>query len=47
MLINATAQVALTHHLDDEVSKSASVAVNGQAAIHTSALAIRQNTVKT
>jgi len=28
MLINATAQVALTHHLDDEVSKSVSVQVN-------------------
>ncbi len=28
MLINATAQVALTHHLDDEVSKSVSVSVN-------------------
>ena len=32
MLINATAQVALTHHLDDEVSKSVSVAVNEQTA---------------
>ena len=31
MLINATAQVALLHHLDDEVSKQASVAVNEQA----------------
>lgn len=31
MLINATAQVALTHHLDDEVSKNASVAVNRKA----------------
>lgn len=31
MLINATAQVALTHHLDDEVSKKASVAVNKNA----------------
>lgn len=31
MLINATAQVALTHHLDDEVSKQVSVAVNQQA----------------
>jgi hypothetical protein len=32
MLINATAQVALTHHLDDEVSKNASVTTNRQAA---------------
>ncbi len=32
MLINATAQVALTHHLDDEVSKNASVNVNRNAA---------------
>lgn len=32
MLINATAQVALTHHLDDEVSQNASVNVNRQAA---------------
>ncbi|MCK7581043.1 MAG: hypothetical protein MZV65_39100 [Chromatiales bacterium] len=32
MLINATAQVALTHHLDDEVSKQASVAINRRAA---------------
>lgn len=31
MLISATAQVALTHHLDDEVSKKASVAVNRHA----------------
>ena len=31
MLINATAQVALTHHLDDEVSKQVSVSVNRQA----------------
>jgi hypothetical protein len=31
MLINATAQVALTHHLDDEVSKNVSVAVNSNA----------------
>jgi hypothetical protein len=30
MLINATAQVALTHHLDDEVSKNASVNANRQ-----------------
>jgi len=29
MLINATAQVALTHHLDDEMSKNASVNVKG------------------
>lgn len=28
MLINATAQVALTHHLDDEISKQTSVRVN-------------------
>ena len=34
MLINATAQVALTHHLDDEVSKQASVAINRHAASH-------------
>lgn len=32
MLINATAQVALTHHLDDEISKNISVAVNSNAA---------------
>jgi hypothetical protein len=32
MLINATAQVALTHHLDDEVSKQASVTINRNAA---------------
>jgi len=32
MLINATAQVALTHHLDDAVSKQASVSVNTKAA---------------
>jgi hypothetical protein len=32
MLINATAQVALTHHLDDEVSKNASVNANRQVA---------------
>lgn len=32
MLINATAQIALTHHLDDEISKSASVNVNQKAA---------------
>lgn len=32
MLINATAQIALTHHLDDEVSKAVSVRVNEQAA---------------
>jgi hypothetical protein len=32
MLINATAQVALTHHLDDELSKQVSVNVNEQAA---------------
>lgn len=31
MLINATAQVALMHHLDDEVSKQASVAINRHA----------------
>lgn len=31
MLISAAAQVALTHHLDDEVSKNASVAINRQA----------------
>jgi hypothetical protein len=28
MLINATAQIALTHHLDDEISKNASVSAN-------------------
>lgn len=32
MLINATAQVALTHHLDDEISKQVSVSVNAKAA---------------
>ena len=32
MLINATAQVALTHHLDDEISKSASISINTKAA---------------
>jgi hypothetical protein len=32
MLINATAQIALTHHLDDEISKEVSVAVNTKAA---------------
>ncbi len=32
MLINATAQVALTHHLDDEISKQVSVSVNAGAA---------------
>lgn len=32
MLINATAQVALTHHLDDELSKEISVHVNESAA---------------
>lgn len=31
MLINATAQIALTHHLDDEISKQVSVKVNKQA----------------
>lgn len=31
MLINATAQVALTHHLDDEISKQVSVSVNTNA----------------
>lgn len=36
MLINATAQVALTHHLDDEVSKQASVTVNRHASRVTS-----------
>lgn len=30
MLISATAQVALTHHLDDKISKAASVKVNTQ-----------------
>lgn len=34
MLINATAQVALTHHLDDEVSKEISVSVNRKAVKH-------------
>jgi hypothetical protein len=28
MLINSTAQIALTHHLDDEISKRMSVAIN-------------------
>jgi hypothetical protein len=32
MLINATMQLALSHHLDDEISKTISVAVNSQAA---------------
>lgn len=32
LLINATAQLALSHHLDDEISKTISVAVNAQAA---------------
>jgi len=32
MLINATAQVALTHHLDDEISKQVSVSVNAKSA---------------
>jgi len=32
MLINATMQVALSHHLDDEISKTISVAVNTAAA---------------
>lgn len=31
MLINATAQVALTHHLDDAISKAVSVEVNSSA----------------
>lgn len=33
MLISATVQVALTHHLDDEVSKRASVNVNGECCV--------------
>ncbi len=33
MLISATAQIALTHHLDDEISNMVSVAVNEAAAI--------------
>lgn len=37
MLIDATAQVALSHHLDDEISKSISVAVNTQAAVQAKA----------
>jgi hypothetical protein len=32
MLISATAQLALAHHLDDEISKEVSVKVNEQAA---------------
>lgn len=32
MLISATAQIALTHHLDDEISRQASVNVNAKAA---------------
>lgn len=32
MLINATAQIALTHHLDDEISKEVSVTVNTKVA---------------
>lgn len=39
MLINATAQVALTHHLDDEVSKLISIGVNAKTAQDGSALA--------
>lgn len=39
MLINATAQIALTHHLDDEISKQVSVEVNAGAARRTSSLA--------
>lgn len=42
MLINATAQVALTHHLDDEVSKQASVAINRQTANRAGALETQQ-----
>lgn len=38
MLINATAQVALTHHLDDAVSKQASVNANRQVAQLTTAV---------
>ncbi|MCJ8337558.1 MAG: hypothetical protein MJK10_03720 [Pseudomonadales bacterium] len=33
MLINATAQIALTHHLDDEISKQTSVNVNRRTAL--------------
>ncbi len=32
MLISATAQVALTHHLDDEISRRVSIKINTQAA---------------
>lgn len=31
MLISATAQIALTHHLDDEISRQVSVGVNSKA----------------
>ncbi len=32
MLINSPTQIALTHHLDDEISKKISVAINTEAA---------------
>lgn len=38
MLINATAQVALTHHLDDAISKEMSVTTNEQVANQSNAL---------
>lgn len=47
MLINATAQVALTHHLDDEVSKQASVAINRQVARASDPLALKYRQAKT
>lgn len=47
MLINATAQVALTHHLDDEVSKQTSVAVNRQVARSSDPLALKYKQAKT
>jgi hypothetical protein len=36
ILLNATAQAALSHHLDDELSKQVSVAINTHAARETS-----------
>lgn len=42
MLINATMQLALSHHLDDEISKSMSVAVNTQAANQPKALKLKE-----
>lgn len=47
MLINKAAQVALTHHLDDEVSKQVSVAVNRHAARSGDPLALKYKQAKT